>query len=896
VRAAISPSVHATDDASGTALVQASVDGGPAIPFKLVSGLTLDGIWSGPVALGADGPHTVVLWATDIEGNGGLTSPTATNPIILRLVTDTTPPVVSIGNVVEGTCYGAPVTPVVNATDTNLAVVDSRLDGAPFTLGATVSAEGDHTLLVQATDRAANQTSAQVRFVLDLTPPRIGIGGAVDGSFVAADVPWSVVVDEAHLTSLSLAVNGVSSGPTGTASAEGAYTVTAHATDCAGQATDAALHFTIDKTPPLLSIEGVFDGSYYRSEVVPTWSATDANLAGVTATLNGVAVASGMPLAADGNYLLDVAAVDKAGNRTGRSVAFVIDTKAPSITVSGLTEGEVTSHDVLPIVLVQDANIASWKTTVDGADFPVGGSVGSEGTHLLEVLATDLAGNAASTARHFEIDKTPPAIWASVKDGSSYADPVTVTFGATDRNLGDVTATLDGVPFQSGVRVETDGSHQLVVRAMDLAGNTATSTYKFEIQGVRYVVQKRLLDRAVRVLALLPCPPSKADRIEAFIRAALPGIPVTIVQTVVDLLVQLRTGVHDVVIISGRSDPVDSSCVPVSSSPPPLNAAALDTSAEQELTEAVFRGAGLVVFRDVTPAWPQLVEALGLRYQSNELQGVVSIQETAVARAARLTVPQGVQLKLTTATEIGQYDRDAGAAAATRSFGVGAAASFGFDLSLAQVPSDASGLLASAVDFVAPDVTPSPRGVVAVGIDVNSLRGAPSTHVTESVDSSLAILGASAGGQQPAYGTIEWRFDPVAGTTTSLSYLVRLPPAAGTFHTSTVVASASSAGVSVYGTYPLDIVLPRGEAEIAASAQALATTISDAGVDATRRKKILLMLASVASNSGTTATDREVAISTLLGAIDNVKALRTVDPTPLRLEIDALLATWEARQ
>jgi hypothetical protein len=101
--------------------------------------------------------------------------------------------------------------------------------------------------------------------------------------------------------------------------------------------------------------------------------------------------------------------------------------------------------------------------------------------------------------------------------------------------------------------------------------------------------------------------------------------------------------------------------------------------------------------------------------------------------------------------------------------------------------------------------------------------------------------------------------------------------------------------VTVFGTYPLDLTLARGEVEIAASARRLTLAIPEKGADAGRRSRILAALAAVAGNVGASIADRESAIGTLLGAIENAKALRTVDPVPLRLELGALLATWEAR-
>jgi len=79
-----------------------------------------------------------------------------------------------------------------------------------------------------------------------------------------------------------------------------------------------------DTTPPVVSIAGVTEGTTYAAPVTPTFSATDANLASVVATLNGAAFTSGTPVSKNGTYSLVVTAKDKSNNTTTKTVGFTV--------------------------------------------------------------------------------------------------------------------------------------------------------------------------------------------------------------------------------------------------------------------------------------------------------------------------------------------------------------------------------------------------------------------------------------------------------------------------------------------------------------------------------------------------------------------------------------------
>ena len=119
-----------------------------------------------------------------------------------------------------------------------------------------------------------------------------------------------------------------------------------------------SVDIVVDLTPPEVSIIGVMEGGTYGSAVIPVVSTHD-NCGEVTVTGNlkrfGQAVAwvSGQEIAHHGSYLLTVIAVDRAGNKTERSISFTLNTAGiPTIKID--KKEYITSETM--IVTVTDLN------------------------------------------------------------------------------------------------------------------------------------------------------------------------------------------------------------------------------------------------------------------------------------------------------------------------------------------------------------------------------------------------------------------------------------------------------------------------------------------------------------------------------------------------------------
>ncbi len=904
------------DDAPPQIAVDGVADGdvlgGPVTPIVTVTDENLETwdvtIGGAPLPLGGsvlgEGAHRLVVTARDLAGNEAV--------VTIDFTIDLTPPSINVGGVDGGVCYVHDVAPTYSVEDAHLASTSAVLNGEPFVSGTVVSIEGDYVLLVSARDVLDNAGSRSTAFVLDKTPPSVVLA-ELDGRSFAGPVTPSWSATDPHLTAATAQLDGAPFAAGDLVSAEGEHTLTVTAQDCAGNSGTQAALFTIDLTPPLLTLSGVTEAAIVTGPVSISATVSDVNGATLELTLDGAPYTSDTAITAAGPHTVSAVATDPAGNVARASLSFTIDDLPPMIEIAGVSEGELTNEDVVPVVTVTDANLEGWTATLDGEELPASGVVFAEGEHTLLVVARDLAGNEARASRSFEIDRTAPVVVASVEQGVEYAGPLTITFSASDLHLdGAASATLDGAPFASGGTIAAAGPHELIVTAEDLAGNQTSESYGFSISGAApaYRVTKRLVLDELRVLARVACG-ATGDLSAAFLSDALPDAHVTYVRNDVDLLVGLRSGRYQLIVLTGdvetahghgaaAGDDYSANChdpappCPPVGPVPPLSVNELDRRLAAELTEAVHRGLGLLVFRAIPPAQPWLKDVLGISFLGNEGSGTVVIAQTAISGPLDLGTSDGVALKLVGASGFGVFEPSGKVAAAMHEYGLGAVVVLGFDPAAAT--GDAASLVTGAASFVVGESALAPGGVVAVRIEVENGSAASTTRVREQVDPSLSIAAVRDGGTLLPDGDAEWMIDQAPGQLDGFEYLLRLPELAGAYLTTSEVARMVAGQVQSSETHSLTVTLGEGIEQLQDRAEQLATALPADSSNKMHRRKILDDLALVRANPGATAEDRENAIGALLDAVDHVNALKGVDRMPLRLAIDSLLAVWEGRR
>ena len=489
----------------------------------------------------AEGSYTVVAEVTDGAGNTGSDSETGG-------VVDTTSPAIDVAD--PG--VGNDATPTISGTTdqpagstVSITVTDNA--GNIQTLSATVQsdgsfsvdvpttlAEGSYTVQATVVDEAGNTASDAETGVIDTISPVITLDepGTVSDSTPTisgtVDLPQGstvqiTVVDSAGNTQVFSALvtaGGVFSADVPVAMAEGNFTVSATATDTAGNSTTDNEAGVVDTLVPTLTID-VADTTNDATPLITgttdepagsvvTILVTDS--AGATQTLSAVvqvdgsfSISPGTDLA-EGDFTVSATISDEAGNTATASDAGSIDTTAPSLTLTPLEEGNDTTptlsgstnlaqgSEVTLVVTDSAGNVQPLTATVDvNGNFTVDVPAPlAEGAYSIEATASDEAGNSTTVIDNTGvIDTTAPTLTLDTLAPDSDTTPTisgstdlpagaTVTITVTD-NAGvsqtfDATVQGDGSFSADVPSAMAEGGYTVTAVAQDPAGNETTAT------------------------------------------------------------------------------------------------------------------------------------------------------------------------------------------------------------------------------------------------------------------------------------------------------------------------------------------------------------------------------------------------------------------------------------
>lgn len=310
-----------------------------------------------------------MLLQVDINQSGSLSRNTLATAGLRVL--DRYPPVLELRVPVANGVVRGDVKALIHAVDQHSRVKETamRVDngawlalsaqgGAADTYGRLLPllAEGSHSIAVRATDVWNNTaTTPSYAFVVDNTAPVIQISGVQDGAYVNQDVVPQIVINETHLASSSITLDGQAFVSATAVSSEGRHRLLVYAEDKAGNKTQQERVFTVDKTQPTISVSGVEDGGLYAADVTPVIVIDDLNPSTQTITLNGNAFVSGTPITQDGVYELSIFATDLAGNTRGLVLNFELDKTAPVVTYTSPLAGDALR---IPLIRVEGSTEA----------------------------------------------------------------------------------------------------------------------------------------------------------------------------------------------------------------------------------------------------------------------------------------------------------------------------------------------------------------------------------------------------------------------------------------------------------------------------------------------------------------------------------------------------------
>ncbi len=469
---------------------------------------TLDGdTFSGGV-VDAEGDHVLAVTAVDQAGR--------TSSRSIAFTIDRTAPEIVIASPADGAAYReAPTFEYAVSDAEGIARCDTS-----HPLGHVFAEQGEHSVWVEAEDRAGNTARASATFIVDYEAPitDMSLAGTV------GDNQWFTSAVRVTLDATDPSPGGAT--PAGVAAtrsridagswtqydgefvigAQGEHLLEFYSTDRAGNSEDVReATVKIDTTAPDASV--ALDG-------VPSKSGSGWWVSPVTATLGGSDSVSGFARAEfsydgsvwapatepllfeEGVHELYARAYDWAGNVSSVVHETIrVDTLAPLTTCA--LDGEVGSNGwflgpVQVTLAAEDAGsgVEATEYSFDAetwTPYTEPFTVSDPGVTTVHFRSADAAGNqeAASTTV-IMIDLAEPVITIEGVTDGDWVRSATIAYDATDPDPGsgiaDVSATLDGEPFASGATVEAEAyPHVLVVTATDVAGRTSTRRVEFTV-------------------------------------------------------------------------------------------------------------------------------------------------------------------------------------------------------------------------------------------------------------------------------------------------------------------------------------------------------------------------------------------------------------------------------
>ena len=414
----------------------------------------------------------------------------------------------------------------LNATP-SLSVQPDGSTRYALTLDSKSLADGTYTLTIQATNGVGLVSNQDISVKIDNTAPTLNwnapttVGSAGTITLNATTETGAAVTYAASCGTITGNTWAYGDCQDGTPA-----TLTATATDAAGNTTTQTRTITVDRTAPTVQITSPTQGQKFtQNPITIAVSGTDnvaverIDVFDGTTKIGTVTGAQGTITWAgtNGAHTLTAKGYDKAGNEatsTAVDITLALTTSdvtaptgsvtAPTADLRGQATLSVTAGDdasgVATVSLYIDGLLSGTQTTgIAGTyTFPVDTTKLSDGDHAITAVITDNAGNRTATSSvPARVNNAAPTVTISNPQNGALLgknSDLTVKATGTDTTPSDTLTyeySVDGGAFSATVPTlpQQDGTHTLTVRATDKAGNTGTTTSTYTYDGTAPTVQ-----------------------------------------------------------------------------------------------------------------------------------------------------------------------------------------------------------------------------------------------------------------------------------------------------------------------------------------------------------------------------------------------------------------------
>jgi hypothetical protein len=424
----------------------------------------------------------------------------------------------------------------INCNDTRFTILSTSDTSFSF-INTTSIPDGVINLEINITDPAGNFGpligSASVSFTVDNTAPMLNIISPVNGSYVnSQNITVSWMGSDPNLDYYNITIDSGNWINAGTATnydftllSENSHTARVMAVDKAGNTVERTVTFNVDVTPPTVAVSSPINGTHINSDnVTAIWSWSDTNFAYSNVLLDsgqwqnvGSSTAIMFTSLPEGTHTITIRAFDLANNFADSFVAFNIDLTPPIININYPIPNSIVHVDSGNYIWVNgsitEANKGSNQPTINDARFSLilwNSSSGSfcfrnnsaiiDGTNVLTVSFTDLAGNIGNGSISFTVDNTAPIAFVSYPSAGaivhvSSGNYIWVNGSITEANKGSNQPTISDSHFSLALwnhasgefsfcnnTAIPDGNLEVWVNFTDSAENKGSYSVSFTVE------------------------------------------------------------------------------------------------------------------------------------------------------------------------------------------------------------------------------------------------------------------------------------------------------------------------------------------------------------------------------------------------------------------------------
>jgi parallel beta-helix repeat protein len=372
--------------------------------------------------------------------------------------------------------------------------------------------EGENIIDIFVWDFNGNLNSSWFSFIFDSTKPILELISPSNGSIIDTKGVIDIFIVEPNINSASYRINNeswesllfpydlnCSTWP------EGNYWIDIYVDDLSGNDNSTFYTFTVDTTPPLISLIRPYNNSYIKSGVKINLTISDMHLnsSSIYYTVSG-----GGPMTFttpyiidtspwdDGEYSIEIFAYDTLGHEGFRSYNITVDSIPPSAELNSPVNNSViragipinfSASDDNPFTFIYSINIGS--SNVLPAPYNINTTLFYDGIKRINVNVSDFAGNYNELWFMFTIDSTDPVITLLYPhNGSIIKSGTDIEIDVMELNIEFVNYSINGGNFSdlsSSMIIETidwiAGYNTVEIFAIDKSENNVTANFTFYV-------------------------------------------------------------------------------------------------------------------------------------------------------------------------------------------------------------------------------------------------------------------------------------------------------------------------------------------------------------------------------------------------------------------------------